>query len=302
MSTVTPSTAEFDAFGPWIDEVRTAEDVPPLYRAHHIDFETARMVLKFPRDISRRDATPQMDLYDHLLIAETDRLTVLSRTATRYSQTSVDYGDIAVMTEWANLLDAELRIDTVLGETVVVAFNGTSRDRIVELVDLLRGLGLVTRAAKETRLPPIAGALELDDLGKKDSLFVTSFRDRQRREPGIALLAAHGRVTVTRRGGFLSRIADLVFPVTLHGALVCASPTELQILSRRHWLVRGGTPELSSARTVLPLDLLHSVRSEEHPRYAGASTVTLRVGGAMLAVVMPTGSPAEKTLRALGSR
>ena len=150
MSAVETSTAEFDAFGPWIDEVRSDDDVPRLYRAHRIDFDSARMVLKFPRDISRRDATPQMDLYDHLLIAETDLLTLLSRTATGVSQTSVAYGDIAVVTEWANLLDAELRIDTVHGDTVVLAFNGTSRDTVVRLVDLVRGLGLATRTVRET--------------------------------------------------------------------------------------------------------------------------------------------------------
>ena len=30
---------EYDAFGPWIDEVETREDLPRLYREHPIDFD-----------------------------------------------------------------------------------------------------------------------------------------------------------------------------------------------------------------------------------------------------------------------
>lgn len=73
------STPEYDAFGPWVDPVRSAEEVPPLYRDHPVDLAASRLVLKVPRDIARRDATPDMDLYDHLLVLEADALTVLSR-------------------------------------------------------------------------------------------------------------------------------------------------------------------------------------------------------------------------------
>jgi hypothetical protein len=293
------STTEYDAFGPWIDEVRSVDEVPRLYRSHPIDFDAARTVLKFPRDIARRDATPQTDLYDHLLIAETDRLTVLARSGSSFTVLSVPYGEIAVITDWVNLLDALLRIDTTRGDVIAVPYNGSSHDTVAHLVDLLRGLALSTRAVASVRLPPLAGVLQLDDLGKKDALFVTAFRDRLRREPETRLLAAHGRIVVSRTGGLLARLADLVLPVTLQGALFCASPAELQILSRKHWLVRGGTPELSLARTVLPLDLVRSVAVEEHERYRGASTVTLRLGDATLRLVVPAGSAAEKTLRAL---
>ncbi|WP_448629439.1 hypothetical protein [Cellulomonas soli] len=82
MATTTASTTEYDRFGPWIDQVRTPQDVPRLYRDHAIDLDSARLVLKVPRNITRRDATPDMDLYDHLLVLDATRLTVLSRRTT----------------------------------------------------------------------------------------------------------------------------------------------------------------------------------------------------------------------------
>ena len=76
-------SAEFDAFGPWVDQVRNASEVPGLYRDYPVDFATSRLVLKVPRNISRRDALPTMDLYDHLLIAGPEALVVLSRAHDR---------------------------------------------------------------------------------------------------------------------------------------------------------------------------------------------------------------------------
>ncbi|BDZ60782.1 hypothetical protein GCM10025873_05730 [Demequina sediminis] len=71
--------SEYDRFGPWIDRVETEADVPRLFRPHGVDLAAARLVLKVPRNVARRDASPDMDLYDHLLVLGRDSLTVLSR-------------------------------------------------------------------------------------------------------------------------------------------------------------------------------------------------------------------------------
>ena len=291
------STAEYDAFGPWIDEVTTAEDVPPLYRGRAIDFAASVLVLKFPRNIARRDATPAMHLYDHLIIVDERALTILSRDGDRFTELSVGFDEIAAINDWVNLLDAQLTIFTLAGDAVIVPYNGSSNDTVVALTDLLR-----RRAAQTGRtrgLPPEHPPLELDDLGKKDALFVTGFRDLKRREPDIRLLAAHGRAVVPRRGGVLSRIADAVLPITLHGALVAATPAELQVLSRREWFTRGGVPALSRGRTIVSLDALRSVTVAEHPRYLGVSVVTLQVGSTRIPIDVPEGSGAQKALRSL---
>lgn len=60
----TTRVSEYDRFGPWIDEVLDLEDVPRLFRSHPVDFDAARLVLKVPRDIARRDANAAMNLYD----------------------------------------------------------------------------------------------------------------------------------------------------------------------------------------------------------------------------------------------
>ena len=79
MSVTAAEVAEYDRFGPWIDEIVVPEDVPRLFRSYPIDLSATRMVLKVPRGIARRDATAGMNLYDHLVILERDALTLLSR-------------------------------------------------------------------------------------------------------------------------------------------------------------------------------------------------------------------------------
>lgn len=294
----TVSTAEYDAFGPWIDEVASVDEVPRMYRSYPIDFASARTVLKFPRDIPRREATPQMDLYDHLVIVTDDRLTILSRTGETFAEVSVPHDRVAAITDWVNLLDARIVIRTLDGDVVTVAYNGSSNDTVVALVGLLRQLA--HRAAPVHRqravvLPPLG----LDDLGKKDALMVTTFRDLARREPGVQLVAAHGRSVVTSRSGAVAKLLDLIVPATLHACVVGVSDTELHIIARREWIVRGGAPVVSRAHTVVALGVLTAVTVDQHPRYVGVSVVALEAGRARIDVLVPDDSVARTVLLAL---
>lgn len=291
------STAEYDAFGPWIDEVATVDDVPRMYRGYPIDFGATRSVLKFPRDIPRRDATPQMDLYDHLLIVTDARLTILSRTGDTFTEVSVPHDRVAAITDWVNLLDARLVIHTLDGDVVSVAYNGSSNDTVVALVDLLRELAQRPARAR-TPLPAVLPSLGLDDLGKKDALMVTMFRELSRREPGVRLAAAHGRVAVKSRSGALAKLLDLIVPPTLHACVVGISDTELHIIARREWIVRGGAPVVSRARTVIARGVLTAATVADHPRYLGVSVVTLAAGRARIEVLVPSDSAARTVLLA----
>jgi len=292
------STAEYDAFGPWIDEVASVDDVPRMYRSYPIDFGAARTVLKFPRDIPRREATPAMDLYDHLLIVTDERLTILSRSGETFTEVSVAHDRVAAITDWVNLLDARLVIQTVDGDVVNVAYNGSSNDTVVALVDTLRRLAHRREPRREHPAPAKIAPLGLDDLGKNDALIVTTFRELARREPGVRLVAAHGRSVVRSRSGAIARLLDLVAPATLHACAVGLSDTELQVIGRREWIVRGGAPVVSRSRTVVALDAISAIAVADHPRYLGVSVVTLSLGAARVEIPVPADSAARQALLA----
>ncbi|WP_258725480.1 hypothetical protein [Cellulomonas sp. NS3] len=154
MTSTGASTAEHDAFGPWIDEVRSPQDVPRLFRAHPLDLDAAHLVLKVPRNLSRRDATADMDLYDHLVVLAGDELTVLSRLdalsdageppasvddeALGYRTWSSRPSDVVAMRDVTSMLDARLDLLTQDGRALTVRYNGSAAEGVQRLVDAVR--------------------------------------------------------------------------------------------------------------------------------------------------------------------
>ena len=71
--------SEYDAFGPWAYEIDEDHPLPPLFVPWVEHPEDYRMLFKLPRDIERRKATPDMDLYDYVVGVNDEGIRVWSR-------------------------------------------------------------------------------------------------------------------------------------------------------------------------------------------------------------------------------
>ena len=71
--------SEYDAFGPWVYDVDGEHPLPPLFVPFVDMSKSWRMLLKIPRDIERRRATPDMDLYDFVVGADDAGIQIWSR-------------------------------------------------------------------------------------------------------------------------------------------------------------------------------------------------------------------------------
>lgn len=299
------STPEFDAFGQWIYEVRTPEEVPPLYRAHAIDLQTAQLVLKVPRPIERRDATPTMHLYDHLLVAGPDDLTVLSRDGDRYRELSLPYGRIGAVQLSVSLLDGRLRLVDATpgagGELVSLAFNGISLGTVEHLVDLLVAEALARGPAGGARGPAVAPSgvrTGTWNVSGSDVALVVAYKELVERAPGLVRLADHARVPVTRRSGsWFARLLDRWWPVTLHAAVVAYAPGRVEVLHRRDLFTPRGRPAHSIARTTLLTSAVTAVTLTPHPAYSGALACRVSVGDGVVQLAFPEGAPTVRALR-----
>jgi hypothetical protein len=303
-------SAEYDAFGPWIMPVTSREEIPPLYRDHGFDLASARLVLKLPRNVARRDATPSMDLYDHLVIVDDAALTILSRRPGGYDERVVAHEAICAIDYGTDLLDGWITVHSA-GEggrgrapALTLSYVGTSQDVVEGLVSLLRSLYRSGPApVGDTSVGSAAGgaaplpALEQRDLGDHDIALVTRQLALLRAEPRMRLLGYHRRrVLAAREGGGLRRLVRLVRPVVLHAAVVCGDGSELQVLHRRDWVTRGRHPEYSLACTVLPLTRVDRADVADDPRNAGVRVLTLHCGATDLELVVPAGSSTEQAL------
>lgn len=308
-------SAEYDAFGPWVVQVDSLDLVPPLYRDHPLDLERAVTVLKVPRNITRRDATPDMDLYDHLIIVGPDRLELLSRSASGYDVLTVEHSEVAAIDHGADLLDGWLTLFTTGGTekgapgssgaprpALTLSYNASSEGIVDGLVATLRrlalGAGRGERAAGVGGEAPGAGlSLGLLDLGKRDVGLVTAQHALVRAEPDVRVLGFHARRTVTPRSrAMVGRVVDLVLPTTLQAGIVCASDGELHVLRRRQWITRSRRPEHSIGRTVLLLERCGGARVRDDERFVGTRVFSVPVGRVAIDLVVPTGSSSERAL------
>jgi len=302
----TPSTREYDRFGPWIDEVRTPEDVPRLYRGHPLDLAAARLVLKVPRNVARRDASPAMDLYDHLLVLDDAGLTVLSRRtapgAGGYDVRRVPAGQVAAVRDSVNLLDGRLSVLSRDGRDLTVAYNGSARDAVRRLVDELRADAAPPTARGRALLAAARPRADALDLGRDDLGIAGDVRDVTRSRPDLVPWAGHGRQRVVpRAGGTVQRLAHLVSPATLQGAVLACDGTVLEVFGRHDWVLRGSKPVHSASRTVVPLGGLDALTVGPDPRYAGVVVARLVAGSAVVEVPVPEGSAAHALLAAAGA-
>ncbi|MDM7832606.1 hypothetical protein [Cellulomonas edaphi] len=301
------STREYDQFGPWIDEVRGPQDVPALYSDYPIDFAAGELVLKIPRNIARRDATPDMDLYDHLLLLRRDDFVVLSRTdptaggapdGAPYGQRVLAFQDIAAIHDVVNLLDGRLSILARDGDVVSVAYNGAARASVDRLIDVLRA-GLWTYPPAPTGELLAGAAPEAEGaapLARHDGALMGDFESVARRFGGLKPWAWHDRQVVPPRGSgwraLARRLTHAMSPMTLHAAVLATDDVALDVFGRRGWLIRGKAPELSSARLVIPFGALENVRTAPHDEYHGVSEVTFGSGDARVSICVPQDSGA----------
>jgi len=315
MSVTTAEVAEYDRFGPWIDEVVIPEDVPRLFRSYPIDLGAARMVLKVPRGIARRDATAGMDLYDHLVILDRDSMTLLSRdgaTATKgeqptggpgYGVLSLALADVVAIRDDLNLLDGQVTVSTSTGASITVPYNGSAHDMATRLVNELRAVVVTmpTSRVGRTLLTAAGGAAAartLPDPGSADTHLVSRFLELRNDNRDLVVLATHGRCRVhpgaTGLEGLLARVSHVASPATLHGVAVIADADAVEFLGRRASLVRGRNPDYSSSRLVIPLGVLDSLDLAAHPAYPEAATVTISAGQWATDIHVPSDSAAAR--------
>lgn len=322
MPTPAPGASEFDRFGPWIDEVTTPDDVPPLYRDHPLDLAAALLVLKVPRNIARRDATADMDLYDHLIALDAEGLTVLSRVATAkrrgapvergYDARRVAHGEVAAIRDVVSLLDGRLSIHTLDGAALTLRYNGSARANVTRLVTALRD-------AAGTRPPSAAGAALLAalaerpaigtralDAGQVDVALVNDVREIVRHTPDLVVRTCHGRVPLAPRpggaGGPVRRALHSLSPATLHGAVIGADDAAVDVVGRQEWIARGRAPVHSLSRLVLPVGALRRVDVAAHETYPGVAVVRFGAGASTLEIAVPEGSAAHGLLSDAAAR
>ena len=130
---------EYDAFGPWVDAVRSEADMPPRFRAAYAAHRDARFLFKVPIRAERREVRPGWDLYRQVLAVHDDRLDLLSLSAGAIATRTILWTEVGAIRTMTNLLAAEWSLLTRDGAAVTVDYNTVSARRFDALSGFVRG-------------------------------------------------------------------------------------------------------------------------------------------------------------------
>jgi hypothetical protein len=97
---------EYDAFGPWIEPILSAEDMPRAFRSHYAEHAGARFLLKVPRDEDRADLRPGMDLFAAVVAVHNEAVCVLRLDGGTVRQQMVTWRQIVASAYRTELLEA----------------------------------------------------------------------------------------------------------------------------------------------------------------------------------------------------
>lgn len=269
------STAEYDGFGPWIYEIRSREEVPRLFRDYPLDLENAVLTIKVPRVIERRDANPAMDLYDMLLSLGREKVTVLTRSGHEYSYRDVAYSEVQGITDSTDLLDGRLVLSADDGD-VEVKFNASSVELIAHLVKLLRARYVTATAGAGPSDRESAGA-QAPTHGLETDL--VNYCNRLAKEgPGGAVVVQKRHGVTAPSASLIEQVVARAWPTALQGSVHSLGQTEYQVVHRGRPFVTGFKPVHALARTLIPLERVTGIETNPHVKYAGVSSLVVRVG------------------------
>jgi hypothetical protein len=129
---------EYDAFGPWVQEVASEEDLPPRFLPWWGQVRDAEFRFKIPFDVERRMTTPGADLYRALLAVDGQGLSLLTLAGSELRWQEFPMSRLRALVVTHVLLKGLLEFLWDDGTKTPVEFNAVSLPLIQRLVDFLR--------------------------------------------------------------------------------------------------------------------------------------------------------------------
>ena len=143
---------EYDAFGPWIFEVRSDAEMPKRFRPYYAEHRHARYLIKLPINLDRRAAQPGMDLYHAVIAIHDDGAVVLRLQDGQVAASSVTWPDVVAVRCYTNLLLGRWSLLLCNGDEVNIDYNTVSSRLIDSISEFIRARCFWPAPIAENRL------------------------------------------------------------------------------------------------------------------------------------------------------
>jgi hypothetical protein len=214
---------EYDAFGPWIDPVRTAIGMPRAFRPWYPEFADSAFLLKIPKDVDRASARPGQDLFAAVLAVGERGVCQLRLVDGAVTREDATWEQVVACRTYNNLLLARWSLLLANGSGLHVPHNSVGSDLMAKVTAFVRAhIASPSERSGQPDLPPVA--VPQDYSASKLAELKRTFR-----APVVAIHVEQ-KNRVCRSGRFARRLTT--------GLMVVDTPEELVLVS-------GGEPTRS---------------------------------------------------------
>ncbi len=214
---------EYDAFGPWIDPVRTEIGMPRAFRHWYPELADSAFLLKIPRDVDRASARPGQDLFAAVLAVGERGVCQLRLAGGTVTREDATWEQVVACGTYTNLLLARWSLLLSNGSALHVPHNSVGSDLMAKVTAYVRS----HIAAPSQR----SGQPELAAVGVPQDYSASKLAELKRtfRAPVVAIHVEQ-KNRLCRSGRFGRRLST--------GLMVVDTPDELVLVS-------GGEPTRS---------------------------------------------------------
>ena len=129
---------EYDAFGPWIYEIKDESDAPKRFRPACRDHYGARFLLKVPCNVERRNVRPGMDLYSAVLAVHDDGVCFMRLVGESVVPENYAWRDVVVVESYKDLLYSRWRLLLRHGGAFTLEYSTVSSGLMTKVTNFVR--------------------------------------------------------------------------------------------------------------------------------------------------------------------
>lgn len=258
--------SEYDAFGPWIYKVTEKHPMPSLFLPYYKEKQNHLMLIKIPRDIERRKAKPDMDLYDYVIGMYENYGYILKRKDKEIEEIRFNYDEVESIENHRSLLLGKLTIN-LKSNTLIIPYNAVSIEIIFELVKIIRDRYVSNTYQSISKIRGVNN-FEIEDLYKN------LIKERELKGDIFPIRVFQPAINLNNNNVRLEqKILGLIREKVLLSTMHLLSDRELLIINRGELINFGRKAIHSYSFIYVPIEKIDNIKLEKCKEYTNIETV-----------------------------
>jgi hypothetical protein len=249
--------AEYNAFGPWIIEITDQYPLPPLFIPYYKEDGIDLMRIKIPRNIERRNANPDMDLYDYVIGLYENRIYILERLENDVKETKILYDEIEGLENFVDFLSGKLTI-FLNDRKVIIPYNAVSEQIINSMIKIIRDR-YIGKSYQKLHSP-----YDGEKSNIKEMLYMNLLNQMRVNSETFDIVVIQPSVMLQKnKKGISQKILQFLYGKKLLSSLHLANEAEILVISRGKPFKTRTDVIYSHSHIYIPIEKLQSIILEK---------------------------------------